>query len=168
MRISLKELLDKLGVGYILSAYETCPWSAYEDEQGVTCSAEVRMNNDGDEIEAEMQMMRENPSGDEKPVEQVFWLLAKPAVADKWDVKTVKVRGENNPENLYDWSEKAVSFFNACVQEIKMGKIPDIEEILAREMKNNERYGGNASGGGSKAPKIKPQALMGMKGGRGF
>ena len=72
MRVPLKELLDKLGVGYILSAYETCPWSAYDEEQGITCSAEVRMNNDGDEIEAEMQIMRDNPTGDEKPVEQVF------------------------------------------------------------------------------------------------
>ena len=52
MRATLKELLDKLGVGYILSAYETCPWAAYDDEQGISCNAEVRMNNDADEIEA--------------------------------------------------------------------------------------------------------------------
>lgn len=168
MRTQLKELLDKLGVGYVLSAYETCPWSAYDDENGITCSAEVRMNNDGDEIEAEMQFMRENPTGDEKPIEQVYWLLARPATADQWDVKDIKIRGEGDTEGLYGWTEKAVSFFNACVQELKMGKIPDIDEILAREMKSNERYGGGAQGGGSKAPKIKPQALMGMKGGRGF
>ena len=47
-----------------------------------------------------------------------------------------------------------------------MGKFPDIEEILEREMKSNDRYGG---GGGSsrKNPKIKPAAVMGMKGGMG-
>ncbi|MEZ5903233.1 MAG: hypothetical protein R3D88_08010 [Alphaproteobacteria bacterium] len=49
-----------------------------------------------------------------------------------------------------------------------MGKVPDIDALLAREMKNNERYGGNSQGGGNKSPKIKPQALLGMKGGRGF
>lgn len=168
MRTPLKDLLDKLGVGYILSAYETCPWSAFNDEKGITCSAEVRMNNDGDEMEAEMQFMRDNPEGDEKPIEQVFWLLAKPAVGDQWDVKDIKIRGEGDKEGLYGWTDKAVNFFHACVQELKMGKIPDIDEILAREMKSNERYGGNAQGGGSKAPKIKPQALLGMKGGRGF
>ena len=168
MRAPLKELLDKLGVGYVLSAYETCPWSAYDDEKGITCSAEVRMNNDGDEIEAEMQFMRENPEGDEKPIEQVYWLLAKPAVQDQWDVKGIKIRGESDTDGTYNWTEKAVNFFNGCVQELKMGKIPDIDEILAREMKSNERYGGGVQGGGSKAPKIKPQALLGMKGGRGF
>lgn len=168
MRATLKELLDKLGVGYILSAYETCPWAAYDDEHGISCSAEVRMNNDGDEIEAEMQLMRDNPTGDEKPIEQVFWLLAKPATSDKWDVKTIKIRGEGDTEGKYGWTEKAVNFFSSCVQELKMGKVPDIDEILAREMKNNERFGGSAQGGGSKAPKIKPQALMGMKNGRGF
>ena len=168
MRATLKELLDKLGVGYVLSAYETCPWAAYDDEQGISCNAEVRMNNDADEIEAEMQFMRDNPKEDEVPIEQIFWLLAKPATGDKWDVKIVKIRGETDPDGQYGWTEKAVSFFDACVQELKMGKVPDIEEILAKEMKGTERFGGVAGGGGSKAPKIKPQALMGMKNGRGF
>jgi hypothetical protein len=166
MRITLKELLDNLGVGYVMSAYETCPWAAYDDEQGLTCSAEVRMNNDGDELEAEMQFMRENPKDGEKPIEQVFWLLGQPATADKWDVRGVKIRGEGNVENKYGFEEKAINFFSGCVQELKMGKIPDIDEILAREMKDKEKFSGNSQGGGSKAPKIKPQALMGMKSGR--
>lgn len=168
MRTTYKELMDKLGVGYPLSAYETCPWAAFDEEQGVSCSAEVRMNHEGNEIEAEMQFMRDEPKGDEVPVEQVFWLLARPATADKWDIKMVKIRGEEDPGDKYGWVDKAVSFFNACVQELKMDKVPDIDEILAREMKSNERFGAGSVGGGSKAPKIKPQALMGMKGGRGF
>jgi hypothetical protein len=168
MRGTVKELMDKLGVGYVLSPYETCPWAAYDDEKGLNCSAEVRMNNDGDEVEAEMQMMRDNPADGEAPVEQVFWLLARPATADKWDVKMVKIRGEGDPGDKYGWTDKALNFFHACVQELKMNKVPDIDEILAREMKSNERYGAGSVGGGSKAPKIKPQALMGMKNGRGF
>lgn len=168
MRAPLKEILDKLGVGYIMSAYETCPWSAYDEEQEVTCSAEVRMNNDGDEIEAEMQFMRDNPKGDERPIEQIFYLLCKPVVKGTWEIKGVKIQGKDNPDNLHDWTEKSANFFNACVQELKMGKVPDIEEILAREMKSTDRYSGNSTGGGSKAPKIKPQSLLGMKGGRGF
>ncbi len=168
MLTTLKELLDKLSVGYILSAYETCPWAAYDEEKGVNCSAEVRMNNEGDELEAEMQFMRDNPQEGEAPIEQVFWLLAKPSTTDKWEVKMVKIRGEGNTENIYAFEEKAMNFFSGCVQELKMGKMPDIDAILARELKSNEKYGGSAQGGGSKAPKIKPQALMGMKGGRGF
>lgn len=167
MRVTLKELLDQMGVGYLLSAYETCPWSAHDDEKGQTCSAEVRMNSDGDEIEAELQMMYENPSEGTPPVEQVFWLIGQPAVAGKWDVKGVKIRGEGNTDNQYGFEEKAVAFFNGCVQELKMSKIPDIDEILAREMKDKERFGGSSQGGGNKSPKIKPQALLGMKGGMG-
>jgi len=168
MRETLRKLMDDLGVGYELSAYETCPWAAFDDEKGISCSAEVRMNNDGDEVEAEMQIMRDNPTGDEKPIEQVFWLFGKTATADKWDVKDVKIRGEGNKENKYGWTEKAVAFFRSCVQELKLDKVPDIDEILAREMKNNERFGGSAQGGGSKAPKIKPQQVMGMKGNGGI
>jgi hypothetical protein len=168
MRATLKEILDKLGVGYVLSAYETCPWASYDEEKGLNCSAEVRMNNEGNELEAEIQFMRDTPKEGEAPIEQIFWLFAAPSTADKWDIKIVKIRGEGNTENLYGFEEKAVNFFSACVQELKMGKIPDIDAILARELKSKEKFGGGAQGGGSKAPKIKPQALMGMKGGRGF
>lgn len=164
MRVTLKELLDNLGVGYILSAYETCPWSAFDDEKGISCSAEVRMNSDADEIEAELQMMYDEPPEGTSPVEQVLWLLATPATAGKWDVKGVKIRGKGNEENKYGFEEKACAFFHACVQELKMGKVPDIDEILAREMKDKERFGDNSQGGGNKSPKIKPQALLGMKG----
>ncbi|MCI5059662.1 MAG: hypothetical protein MRY79_01175 [Alphaproteobacteria bacterium] len=166
MRIELKELLDKLGVGYILSAYETCPWAASDDETGVTCSAEVRMNNDGNELEAEMQIMRDNPAEGESPLEQIFFMLAKPATDNKWDVKTTRVQGQDNPDNLYNWHEKAAAFFLACVTELKMGKIPDIEEIMARELRDGESFGGMMGGGGSKSPKLKGAQLLGMKTGR--
>ncbi len=181
MREPLRDLMDHLGVGYILSAYETCPWSAYGDEEedeesgdgssasdsGLSCSAEVRMNSDADELEAELQIMRDNPTGDEKPIEQVFWLLAKPATAGKWDVKIARVKNENKGDSVHGWEAKAVSFFNACVTELKMEKIPDIDAIYEREMNKKDRLSDNSQGGSSKAPKIKPQALLGMKGGMG-
>lgn len=168
MRTTLKDLMDELGVGYILSAYETCPWSVYDNETGISCSAEVRMNSDADELEAEMQFMHENPKDDEKSVEQIFWLLAKPAVGDKWDVKIARIKEENKADTIHGWEEKSVSFFHACVQELKIDKLPDIDEILEGILKSKERFGDNSQGGGSKAPKVKPQALLGMKGGRGF
>lgn len=169
MRATLKELMDKLGVGYILSAYETCPWAAYDDEKGVSCNAEVRMNNEANEIEAEIQFMRDEPQPDEKPVEQIFWLLAKPIAGENWEVKIAKINGDDGSNSeLYDYAGKAVNFFAACVLQLKMNKVPDIEEILAREMKSTERFGGNSQGGGGKSPKIKPQAVLGIKGGRGF
>lgn len=159
--------MDALGVGYELSAYETCPWSAFDEEKDLTCSAEVRMNNDADEIEAEMQFVRDDPQGDEKPIEQIYWLLARPSTKGKWDVLDIKVKGSTIKDTTYDWETKGCNFFRACVQELIMGNIPDIDEILAREMKSNEKYGGGAGGGSNKSPKIKPQQLMGMKGGMG-
>jgi len=168
MRVPLKELLDNLGVGYVLSAYETCPWSAYDEEKAITCSAEVRMNHDGDEIEAELQFVHDTPPADGNIVEQVFWLYAKPATSDKWDIFAVKIKGEDHVNKSYAWERKSCDFFNTCVQEIKMGNIPDIDEIYDQTMESNERYGGGARGGGSKSPKIKPQSLLGMKNGRGI
>lgn len=173
MRALLKDLMDNLGVGYILSAYETCPWSAYgddmdDDEQtGISCNAEVRMNSSGDEFEAELQLMRENPKGDEKPLEQICWILGKPATGDKWDIKIARVKGEDKKEEIHSWAEKSVAFFHGCVQELKLNKIPDIDEIYKREIEKKDRFSGNSQGGGSKSPKIKPAALLNPKGGMG-
>jgi len=72
MRCVIKELMDHLGVGYILSAYETSPWSAHDDDEGLTCSAEVRMGAQGDELEAEIQFMYDDPKPDQKAIEQIF------------------------------------------------------------------------------------------------
>lgn len=166
MKIELKELMDNIGVGYMLSAYETCPWSAYDDEKEISCNAEVRMNNDASEMEAEIQLIRDNPAADEKPVEQVCWMCAKPSVGSQWEIKIARVKEENKTADVYAWEDKAVQFFHSCVQELKLGKIPDIDEIYEREMKKKDRFGDNSQGGGGKSPKIKPQALLGMKGGR--
>ena len=170
MRVLYKELMDKLGVGYELSPYETCPWSVYDDEKGMTCSAEVRMGPDGDEIEAELQMLYDVPPEGKQPLEQIFVALFKPAAGsdEKWDCKAIKLLGKGNEDNKYGWEDKACSFFNVCVQQLKMDKMPDIDEILEKEMKDSERFSDQYGGGGSKSPKIKPQALMGLKGGRGF
>ncbi len=167
MRVTFKELMDALGVGYELSAYETSPWSAYDDEKGITCSAEVRMNNDADEIEAEMQFLRNSPQGDEKPIEQIFWLWARPSTASKWDVLDVKIRNDAVNNTGYDWEGKSCNFFRACVQELVMGNIPDIDDLLAREMKGTEKFGGRSTGGSNKSPKVKTNPALGMKGGMG-
>lgn len=168
MRVDLKTLLDKLGVGYVLSPYETCPWSAYDGEKGITCSAEVRMNNDGNEVEAELQMLFDNPEPGKAPVEQSIWIFCKPVVEGQWSPTSFRIRGEDETNCVYDWETKSCNFFSACVQEIKMDQIPDIDAIMERELSDHERFGGTRRGGGSKAPKIKPQALLGMKNGRGF
>lgn len=168
MRVELKELMDKLGVGYVMSAYETCPWSAYDSEKGITASAEVRMNNDANEVEAELQFLYDAPEPGKPPMEQMVWIYAKPISQGKWSPTALRIKGQDEPNETYEWETKGCNLFTACVQEIKMGGVPDIDELIEREMGGDERFRDARRGGGSKAPKIKPQALLGLKGGRGF
>ncbi|PZQ48235.1 MAG: hypothetical protein DI551_01735 [Micavibrio aeruginosavorus] len=168
MRVQIKDLMDKLGVGYVLSRYETCPWSAYDPEKGITAMAEVRMNNEGDEVEAEIQFLYDNPEDGKPPVEQMVFIYAKPVVSGQWSPTIFQIRRKDETIELYGWEEKCCNFFRACIQDIKMDIVPDIDEIAERELGGDERFRDARRGGGSKAPKIKPQALLGMKNGRGF
>ena len=168
MRATVKELMDKIGVGYELGPYETCPWSAYDAERGITAMAEVRMNNDGNELEAEIQFLHDSPEAGQPPVEQMVWIFCKPVANALWSPTTFQIRKKDETAELYGWEAKCCNFFRACVQDLKMDIVPDIDEIAERELGGDERFRDARRGGGSKAPKIKPQALLGMKQGRGF
>lgn len=57
--------MEKLGVDHVLTPYETQPWMYYDEAQGITCSAEVRMGTRGDDVEAEVQFIKdEGEEGD--------------------------------------------------------------------------------------------------------
>lgn len=57
MRTEYKDLMEKLGVSYELSPYETYPWYHYDETKGITCSAEVRAGPNLTDIEAELQFL---------------------------------------------------------------------------------------------------------------
>lgn len=166
MRDSLKELMDRLGVGYELSPYETFPVSAMSGN--TTCSAEVRMNPDGNEIEAEIQILLEEPEPGKKPVDQVLWMKATPHIQSKWSVMQLRIKGENWVGKVYNWEEKCCNFFRAVTSELTLGNLPDIDALLEREMKEKERFGDQRGGGSGKSPKIRPGQLLDMKKGQGF
>lgn len=168
MRMILKELLDVLGVGYIMGPYATCPWSVYDPEKGLTCNAEVRMNEDGNALEAEIMVFYETPPAGQPSLDLVFRLDCKVATQDKWEACKLMVKGNEKTNAFHDWDKKACAFFHACVQELKMNQIPDIDALLKKELDEGGDSTTMMRGGGSKSPKIKPQALLGMKGGRGF
>lgn len=69
MKVALMEMLEKLGVGHEMSPYETNPWFYYDEEKGITCSAEVRIGPDYDDLEAELQFLYDvfPPEGMELP-----------------------------------------------------------------------------------------------------
>jgi len=165
MALKFKELMDKMGVPKLIGAYETYPWSAYDDEKdgGTTCSAEVRMGPDADDIEAEIQLMRDEPAQGALPMEQIVVVRVQKKGADDWNVFDLWLKGKPfDKAGTPDWQNKSCNFFRAAVQEIAMDKIPDFERLIAREL--HDRGGGgdnNRGGGGGKKPKVRGGQLMG-------
>lgn len=168
MRMRKKDLMDKLGVGYDLGAYDSCPWSCYEPSSGRTCSAEVRMDADGLELEAEIQIMYDQPPAGKAPIERICLIQAKPASDSEWDIVSLHIRNESFGQDLHNWQEKACNFFHAVVRELKTDIIPDIDELIDRELHDRERAGDQRQGGGGKNPKINAAQLLNMKKGGGF
>lgn len=189
MRIALDKFLEKLSVGHVLSPYETQPWVYYDEEKGITASAEVRMGPAGEDIEAEIQFLYDEipdaaalaplplnedgtaPSPSQHPYggmmahgrQQVLWMRAEP-VQNEWGPKFLRIKGEDFVNAFHNWEEKGCAFFTACVQSIMMNELPDIDLLLDKHMQEDDAWGSGRSGRvGRKSPKIKPGALLGMK-----
>ena len=168
MRATINELMDLLGVGYVLGPYETYPWSHYDSESGTTCSAEVRMGSSSDEVDAEIQMMYETPPEGRPPMEPVCYLRAAPAAGVQWSVISLRIKGESYGADIYDWETKACKFFAAVARELAAGNLPDIDDLIDIEFHARERMNDQTGGGGGKSPKIKPGQLLDMKKGGSF
>jgi hypothetical protein len=166
-RVEAKELFDKMGVGYVLGPYETFPWSAYDSEKGITCSAEVRMGGDSREADAEVQMLYDTPPEGKPPMELVCMMHCAPDSDNLWTVTNLRIHGEPFGEGIYNWQEKACNFLSAVGRALATGEVPDIEELIREEFHGGERFA-DQQGGGGKAPKINSKALLGMKKGTGF
>ncbi len=169
MRVSLKELLEKLAVRHILTPYESAPWVYYDEDKGITCSAEVRMGPDGDEIECEVQFLHDEEN-DENLIgpQQKMYLRATPCKhgADIWSPVTFTVKGKSYVNEIAEWEDKACAFFQGCIQALNMNTLPDIEDLIEKHL-DDDGFGGRSGRGkiGRKSPKIKPNQLLGMKGG---
>lgn len=57
MRLSLEEVMEKLGVDRVMSSYESQPWMLSDEKKGVTCSAEVRMGPACEDLQTEVQLL---------------------------------------------------------------------------------------------------------------
>jgi hypothetical protein len=168
MREALKDLLHMLGVGYVLGPYETCRWAVTDEKAGGrTMDAEVRMDPDAGELEAEIQMMYENPSSGQPPFEQLFWLKAVPHQLDAWDIQALRIHGEDKVGSVYNWEEKCCHVMRRVSETLAHDEIPDFDAIVDQEMNARERFADQV-GGGSKSPKIKPAEILNMKKGMGF
>ena len=163
LRVTINELMEKLGVGHVLSPYETAPWAATDLMTGQTMSAEVRMSPDNDEVECEIQLLTDNPEPGKSAVEHLLWMQMTPFVQTSWTVKNLRVRNEVWNNKVYDWEEKSCNLFRACVSELAQGNVPNFDELLEREVTSKERFGDQRGGGAGKSPKIRPGQLLNMK-----
>lgn len=175
MRETLDKLLQKLGVNSVLHPYETQPWVHYDEEKGLTCSAEVRMGGSGQDVEAEIQLLKDDADEDDgtdedgegegsSGLDQVLWMHAEPVSNDgKWSPKALRIKGKNFANEIHDWEGKGCQFFRSAVEALLMGEIPDFERLQSEHMKDENMGSGGRGRIGRKAPKANPGALMGMK-----
>ncbi len=187
MRLALDKLLEKLGVDHVLSPYETQPWVHYDTEKGITCSAEVRMGPGSEDVEAEIQFLHDDKEDEEDGDsedggkeggdgegesktriidgrEQIMRMRALPVAGDQWSPVFLTVKGENYVNEIHDWEEKGCNFFRACIEAVSMGVLPDIDELIEKELDDDGGWGGGRKGKiGRKSPNVKPGQLLGMK-----
>jgi hypothetical protein len=169
MRVPLNKLLEKLGVGRVLMPYETQPWFLYDEGKGITCSAEVRMGPGAEDAEAEIQFLKDETEGEgggggDTSRQQIMRMRAVPVSEKEWSPKELWVKGEDYVNKIHNWEEKGCEFFRACIEAIQMGVLPEIDELIERELPDDDGFGGGRRGKiGRKSPKIKPAQLLGMK-----
>lgn len=161
--MTLKEFMDKLGVGYVLHAYETYPWSHYDPESETTVNADIAVNSDGDEVEAQILYIKDNPKEDEQALNLVLWLRLVPYTGEQWKMADLKIKGEDHKNKTYDWEANACDVFRICTQKIQNGEIPDFDEIVKEEFFKGSQGGQRGGrGGGKKSPKINPEQMPGL------
>ena len=182
--------MEQLGVPRVLTPYEAHPWLHYDEDSGITCSAEVRVAPGYEDIETEIQLLYDDPPDEEEEEEeeeeehigadglpiprkpknpiidgrrQIMLMHLEPT-ADEWEVKSLLVKGEQYFNQFPNWDEKGCAFFRACIEALQMGEIPDFDDLIDAQLSDDSRKGGGRRGRiGRKSPKANPAALMGMK-----
>ena len=171
MRVSYKELMEKVGVGEQLSAYETRPWFLYDAEQKITCSAEVRVGPGAEDVELEIQFLHDEPDGryeDEETYadpDQIMFMRFIPNNDTSWSEKFLLIKGETY-HDIFDWGGRGCEFFTACIGALQMGELPDIDELIETILTDSKSGGRGRRGRvGKKGFKMeqKPPPMGGMK-----
>lgn len=164
MRVTLKDLMDKLGVGRVMAPYETQPWFVHDAEKAIMCSAEVRMGPGSEDVEAEIQFLKDESEDTPGGPEQIMRMRVLPVTTGEWSTKELIVKGKDYNNLIDNWEEKGCNFFRAFIEALQMGEIPNVDELIEKELPDDDLFGGGGRGRiGRKSPKIKPGALLGMK-----
>lgn len=183
--------MEKLGVDRVLTPYETQPWLVYDEDKGITCSAEVRVAPRYDDIQTEIQLLFDEWEEDDEEEEetegdgeeklgpdgmplppkckiidgrqQIMIMCVKPT-ENLWTTKHLIVKAQDYRNLIPKWEEKGCDFFRACIEALQMGEIPDFDELIASQLADDSGGGRGRRGRiGRKSPKANAQALLGMK-----
>ena len=84
---------------------------------------------DGNEVEAEAQMMYDAPPAGKPPMEQICYLRAEPS-GGAWDVTVFRVRGQPYGQDKGNWPDKACDFFALLARALQVDEIPNVDELL--------------------------------------
>jgi hypothetical protein len=166
--MNLKQLCDALGLDKLLGPLDSDINQCFDDEEGGrTCSAELRMNADANELEADVQLFYDDPDDDEiPPFQQIMLMQARPKKDGGWEIISVFVKDENMTGKFSGWAESAMALYTAITHSLKQDEIPDIDALIDEHMDGEDGRPGRAGrrGGGRKNPKFKPPSnTYGMK-----
>ena len=171
MRVQYKDLMNKLGVDYEMSPYETKPWFLYDTDKGITCSAEIRIGPGAEDVELEIQFLYDSDDEryqDEKYnlPDQIMLMRFEPSKDQIWAEKNMLIKGESYANKIHNWGERGCEFFCSCIGAIQMGELPDIDAMIESDLTDSKRGGGRRGRVGKKGLKMQQQQPppMGMGG----
>lgn len=163
MRKTYKEVMNMLSVPKVLGAYETWPWSHFDEATQTSMCAEVRVSPDNDQVEAEIQIIRDAPEDGELPFECCLWLVVEEKKDNQWCTTAMTKKGEPYGQDVYDWEQRSTKVFSRCAVLLNQGTLPNFDEIFEEEFKSSDRFGAKGGEGGSKSPIVRPDALLDMR-----
>lgn len=172
MRVEYSALMDKLGVGHLLSPYETRPWFHYEEDDGITCSAEVRVGPGAEDVELEIQYLydeydaRYEDDANFGDPQQIMFMRFMPNRDQIWSPVIMRVKEEDYANKIFNWGERGADFFCLFIGALQMGELPNLEEMIEEHLTDDAGGRGGRRRGrvGKKGFKVEQKPVgMGMK-----
>ncbi len=153
MRISLEQLLTKMGIEQSLEPYETIPFDYFNDDKGTDFTAGISMSGDTKFIDCEIQIIEEKAGEALPDLRQIFFMRAEKDKSGQYNAIYLKVMGKVLSGNNRNWFENGCRFFKLCTSHIKKGMVPDFEILYKSAF--GTKSGDSGSAGGSSSRNLK-------------
>lgn len=145
MRVTLEQLMNKIGVEADLRPYETIPFDYFNPERGLDVMAEVSLAGDGDGINIEIQQIEHGADG-KTNVRQILQLQLEREATGMFMATSLRYNGQILSGKKRNWFEGACRFIKQSIALLKKGTAPEFETIYKATIDEAE---GNATAGGS-------------------